>query len=71
MGKKGSLDKETKEKQQRIIKEIKDICDKLPKEQKVNFIWDIKGTADDLLADHLVIGIKDTLGSFGIDFDLD
>ncbi len=69
MSKKGLLDEKTKEIQQRIIKEIKDACDKLPKEQKVNFIWDIKGTADDLLADHLVIGVKDMLGSFGVDLD--
>lgn len=69
MSKKGLLDKKTREEQQRIIKEMKDICDRLPKEQKVSFIWDIKGTADDLLADHLVIEVKNMLGSLGVDFD--
>lgn len=69
MSKKGLLDKKTREEQQRIIKEMKDICDRLPKEQKVSFIWDIKGTVDDLLADHLVIEVKNMLGSLGVDFD--
>jgi len=63
------LNDELYQKQQDIIKIIKEAVKDIPDEQRTTFLWSIGGTVDDLITENLVIKMKDTFGALGLDMD--